>query len=327
MALPAPEAEPSASHPEVSSAVFALRQKFRDFAITTRPDPTLKRDLKAGFLLPYLLDFDALTYGRWAYWFEAMETEALPDRPIPQVDFLSSADPRTRKMLETTLNAIPACGIGWQSMGAWDFFRYFLQWILWGFGHPGYEEPIEPFGCEGASMRLYQITNLCAWMLWPHDYLGELLAENAYGQKQGFFPTPMSLCLMMTQMLMECGEDMRLKTVCDPAVGRGRFLLTASNYSLRLYGQDIDQMMCMATLVNGYLYSPWLVKPLPFLDRDNLDPSKSEQISESITAQAPPHFAEDLAETEFDEALAPNVAPIKKRCRRGEPDSGQGTLF
>jgi hypothetical protein len=49
---------------DTPSTVFILRQQFRDFAINKSPDPNLKRDLKPGFLLPYLLDFDALTYGR-----------------------------------------------------------------------------------------------------------------------------------------------------------------------------------------------------------------------------------------------------------------------
>jgi hypothetical protein len=201
-----------------------------------------------------------------------------------------------------------------------------LQWMLWGFGHPGYEEPQEPFGCEGASMRVYQTLNLCAWMLWPFEYLGDLLAENAYGKRQGFFPTPMSICLMMTQMLME-GEDCRTKTVCDTAVGTGRFLLTASNYSLRLYGQDIDPTVCMATLVNGYLLAPWIVKPFPFLDADNLDTAKSAAISESITAQAPPHIAEQIADTEHDTEEAFRFEPIKKRKRKTEAEVRQGSLF
>ena len=321
-----PDTETPPCDGEVPSAVLALRQEMRDFAINNKPDPALKRDLSAGFLLPYLLRFDELTYGRWEYWFEAMERGELPERPIPQVDFLSSADPRTRKMLETTLNLIPRHG-SWQSMGGWDYFRYLMRWMLWGFGHPGYEEPEEPFGCEGASMRVYQSLNICAWMLWPYEYLGDLLAENAYGKGQGFFPTPMSVCSMMTAMLMETGEDLRAKTVCDPAVGTGRFLLAASNYSLRLYGQDIDPLMCMATLVNGYLFAPWLVRPFPFLDADLLDPRQSKEISDSITAQAPVHVAEQLEETEYDTEEAFKFEPIKKRRRSDKADIRQGSLF
>jgi tRNA G10 N-methylase Trm11 len=130
----------------------------------------------------------------------------------------------------------------------------------------------------------------------------------------------------MTRMLME-GEDCRTKTVCDPAVGTGRFLLTASNYSLRLYGQDIDPTVCMATLVNGYLLAPWLVRPLPFLDADNLDPAQSAAISDSIAAQAPPHIAEQMEKTEYDTEEAFRFEPIKKRRRTKEAETRQGSLF
>lgn len=318
---------PEATTADVPSAVTLLRHKLRDFAITTKPDPNLKRDLEAGFLLPYLLDFDRLIYGRWDYWTQAMMEGALPNRPIPQIDFLDNADSRTRKMLETTLNVIPCHG-SWQSLGGWEYFRYLLQWMLWAFAHPGYTEPVEPSGCEGASLRVYQTLNICAWMLWPYEYLGDLLAENAYGKGQGFFPTPMSLCQMMTQMVMEgTDEETRIQTVCDPAVGTGRFLLTASNYSLRLYGQDIDPLMCMATLVNGYLFSPWLVRPFPFLDAENLDPALSQRVSNSITAQAPPHIAEQIGETIHDTEEAFRFEPIKKRRRKEETDPSQGSLF
>ncbi|MCW3051835.1 MAG: hypothetical protein JWN14_1005 [Chthonomonadales bacterium] len=310
---------------DTPNALHALREQFCNFEIKTTVDKSLSRDLAPGFLLPYLLQFDALTYRRWEYWCEGMERGALPDGPIPKVDWIHMANPRTEKMLETALNTVPQHG-SWQTMGSTEYFRYFLSWLLWGFGHPGYDEPTEPVGCEGASLRLYQVFNLCAWMLWPYDYLGNLLAESAY-RGQGFFPTPMNVCQMTTDMLMGTGEDMRLRTVCDPCVGTGRFLLTASNYSLRLYGQDIDQMMCQATLVNGYLYAPWLVKPFPFLDHDNLDRSQSHRISESITAQAPAHLTELLGDTEFDNIHAPACEPIKKRRRKVAEDLNQGTLF
>lgn len=328
--MPSRAAEPAIGAGSLQNAppshVLCLRQQFENFAITKNPDSKLTRDLEPGFLIPYLLEIDARTYGRWAYWIEAIERCELPERPIPQIDWMPTAHKRTRMMLETTLNAIPRHG-SWQSMGGWEYFKYLLKWMLWGFGHPGYEEPGEPEGCEGASLRVYQLLNLGPWMLFPFDYLGELLAENAYGRKQGFFPTPMPLSVLMAEMLMGSSmEDLRTKTVCDPAVGTGRLLLAASNYSLRLYGCDIDPLMCLATLVNGYLFAPWLVRPLPFLDGDNLDPQQSRAISDSITAQAPPHIAETLGETEHDAAEAFRFEPIKKRRRTSE-EGGQGVLF
>jgi hypothetical protein len=307
--------------------IIRLRKRFEDFPINKKPDPDLKRNLEPGFLLPYLLETDALTYGLWGYWMEAIMCGSLSGRPIPQIDWLTSAHARTRKMLEATLDAIPNHG-SWQSMGGWEYFRFLLRWMLWGFGHPGYGAPAEPFGCEGASMRVYQVLNLGPWMLWPFDYLGDLLAENAYGRKQGFFPTPMHICVMMASVLMEnSDEDMRTQTVCDPAVGTGRLLLAAGNHSLRLYGCDIDETMCMATLVNGYLFCPWLARPFPFLDTANLDPAWSREVSDQISAQAPLHVVEQIGETEHDTEEAFRFEPIKKRRRKSAAEADQGTLF
>ena len=70
----------------------------------------------------------------------------------------------------------------------------------------------------------------------------------------------------------------RLLTVCDSCVGTERLLLHASNFSLRLCGVDLDAMLCLclATLVNGFVLAPWLVKPLPFLDGLQL-PTKKQR--------------------------------------------------
>jgi hypothetical protein len=68
-------------------------------------------------------------------------------------------------------------------------------------------------------------------------------------------------------------SDNRLKSVNEPCVGTGRMLLYASNYSLILSGQDINLTCVKATLVNGYLYAPWMVKPLDFLFADSSPPT------------------------------------------------------
>jgi hypothetical protein len=305
---------------EIPTQILALRERMRDFAINCKPDPTLTRELQPGFLLHYLLDFDHLTYGRWDYWTEAMMTGTLPDRPIPLIDWLDAPDRRTHKMLETALDAIPRHG-SWQSMGAWEYFRYLLAWMLWGFGHPGYDEPAEPAGCDGASMRLYQVLNICTWMLWPYDYLGDLMAENTYGKRQGFFPTPMPICTMLASMLMDGGEDMRTQTVSDPAVGTGRFLLAASNHSVRLCGQDIDQMMCQATIVNGYLFVPWLAKPFPFLTTHDAREERELRPDCFAPTLGVPH----PEATRDDAEIAAGSAPSK--TRRRAQNTGQGSLF
>jgi len=79
-----------------------------------------------------------------------------------------------------------------------------------------------------------------------------------------FYPTPHPVVEFMVRLQMgEATGDMRAKTVCDPAVGSGRMLMHASNYSLRLYGVDIDPTLVKVTLVNGALYAPWILRPFP----------------------------------------------------------------
>ena len=207
----------------------------------------------------------------------------------------------------------------WQGWSSYDYFRYFLNWLLWGFGHPGQEEaPPEPEGCKGASDRLYQIFNIGLLLLYPYDYLGDLLCQNSYGKHNGFFPTPHTLVELMVSMLYDparrAGQEMRTQTVMDPALGTGRMLLHASNHSLHLYGMDIDATMCQATLVNGYLYAPWLVKPLTCLPRDQT----------VATSPLPP-------DTEVDTEESFRFAPIYKGKRKTpDPDeeiARQGLLF
>lgn len=40
-------------------------------------------------------------------------------------------------------------------------------------------------------------------------------------------------------------------------------LLHASNYSLRLYGVDVDALMVKRAVVSSALYAPWMVRPFP----------------------------------------------------------------
>jgi len=85
-------------------------------------------------------------------------------------------------------------------------------------------------------------------------------------------------------------------------------LLVASNYSYRLYGADIDGTVIKATLVNGYLYAPWLVKPFPFLDGPNLDLNQSGAVSDSLARTKPDYY-----ENTTPDPNGRAYEPIKKR--------------
>ena len=324
--------------PAPATHIAELRHRFDGFTVKT-PDPNLRRELNHGWMLPMLLHLDEWLWGRWNYWADLYCAEKLPQAAIPRIPFLDVPHTATRKMVEKSLDCIPSHG-SWQTWGSWQYVSFFLAWLLFGFGHKGQQEiPPEPPGCEGASLRLYQTFCLDAMLLWPHDYFGSLLAESAYGRRQGFYPTPHNVCEMMTRMLFDEARDHRAETMLDPCVGTGRFLLHASNFTLRLYGMDIDPVLCQATLVNGYLYMPWAVRPVPWLDHDlaYLEQSSNKEaqvatecaarLSDRMVETAPPQAESYLKDSVHDTDAQPRFSPLLKRKRGIVPDPTQGSLF
>jgi hypothetical protein len=221
------------------------------------------RPLTHGWLLPVLIECESRCWGRWEHWTRVMEAGELIEEAIPRIEFEAHSASPARKMHENALNSIPRHG-SWQGWSGWTYFDYYLDWLLFAFGHSSQREPPrEPD--NNASGRLWQTFCVEAMLAWPADLLGDLLADNAHGRHSGFFPTPHNVVEMMCRMNFG-DEDCRSKTVCDPCLGTGRMLLHASNYSYRLYGMDINPTVIKAALVNGYCFAPWLVKPFPFFD-------------------------------------------------------------
>jgi hypothetical protein len=242
-------------------------------------------EITRGWMLPYLLKLDVLTWRRWDYWYAlASQPEgehALPAEPIPQIEFMQEgatyADDgtisrlrhvrgqgRARKMWESSFEMVAPYWNGW---GSATYITYLLDWILFGFGQQT-EAPKEPYGAEGCSDRLYEHFDLWPLILWPYDHLGDLFAEMAVGRGAGFYPTPHNVVEMMTLMIMgtEPGsKDPRLLRVLDPAVGTGRAPLFASNYTLCLAGQDVNPVVVKACLVNAYLFAPWMARSIKWV--------------------------------------------------------------
>ena len=121
---------------------------------------------------------------------------------------------------------------------------------------------------------LYRNFDYRTVMLFPSNYLGQLLCESAYGKRRGFYPTPMDLCRLNWMITKGGGNgrnsderaDLRRRSAYDPAVGTGRLLLVASNDCLRLYGQEIDYLCCLITKINLAFYAPWSAIPASFFD-------------------------------------------------------------
>lgn len=320
--------------------------------------PDIHPTLEHGWLLPTLWRMDSILWHRWDYWLTIATTGYLPQEQIPQIlfDQPEFGNRPVMAMLEQCLDAIPQHG-EWISWSSWQYFNYFLDWLLFGFGHHSNRTlPQEPAGCEGASDRLYQLFQLEAMQLYPHDYFASLLAQTNYGKRQGFYPTPMCVCQMMVQMtFLDSGKDTRLLKAGDPCTGTGRFPLAMSNYTLSIIAQDIDETLVRAALVNGYLYAPWFVKPLNNIGGDirvgnsltdtwrsvltghvATEPAQQKQLSDALTssASAREDAASYLANTEYN-SEGIRWEPVLTRRRRSkkhttddsEPTILQGCLF
>jgi hypothetical protein len=255
-AVQAATTEPVSEIEEIYRSIASGEKRWEDYTFIER---TCK-----GWLLPYLLDLDLMFWRRWDYWLETLEAGKLLDRPIPRLHILSGVEEgkEARQMLMTCLEHQRAYAHGITLVD-------FLEWLLWGFGDPDQTERPRKVR-EDLNEFWYRNFNLGLLLKYPKDYFGDIYADERSPmskQRSGFFPTPETVCECMVRMAFG-GEkrDTRSMSVCEPCVGTGRMLMHASNYSLNLWGADIDYGCVLACKVNGYLYMPWLVRPAPWFD-------------------------------------------------------------
>jgi hypothetical protein len=246
--------------------------------------------------------------------------QTLPDEPIPQIEWQYSSE--TEAMLRDTLDCIPPHG-GWCGWSSWEYLRYFLDWVLYGLGHPAYRIlPKEPSDCEGASMRLYQMFDVSLLLMFPEDYLGRILPDlcSKGGQRdRGFFPTPLTVSSMMACMLntksdLSSKQD-RILTVNEPAVGTGSMLLAQSNYTLCAIGQDIDATLLQSALFQFALYAPWYYCPIWWLGHTDLILGNSLTM-ENLTSINAKYWIEEFFEnnevSDSDENLERYIRQIQQ---------------
>jgi hypothetical protein len=187
-----------------------------------------------------------------------LDMDRLLEEPIPQIRF-SSPNRRVFSLLQDW------CTLIGKDCGGWSDFRMLLDWLSWGL----MLTKEEPALSDEVNEKLYRAVDVGPLLEHPYDYLGDFVAQRkANGwNPTGFYPTPHNVVELMVQMTMndqpDDGRDPRIRSVCDPCVGSGRMLLHASNYSLNLYGVDIDPMAVAMCKINGALYAPWLAFGLP----------------------------------------------------------------
>jgi len=195
---------------------------------------------------------------RWGYHLRTLDAGRLLDESIPQIAF-GAPDPKVHGLLHEW------CELVGHDCGGWSDFRTLLDWLSWGLALAN-EEP--SLG-EQVNEKLYRAVDVGPLLEHPYDYLGDFVAQGKARRwnPTAFFPTPHNVVELMVRMTMcdQCndGRDPRTLSVNDPCVGSGRMLLHASNFSLCLFGQDIDVLAVAMCKINGALYAPWLAFPLP----------------------------------------------------------------
>lgn len=209
-----------------------------------------------------LADAHPVSPGRWTHYMRTIEAGHLLDEPIPEISF-SHADPAAMKMIQKCVDLLAHSG------SVWSAFERFVAWLSWGLA-VSKEMPEMPRIEEATAEALYRTFNFEPLLAHPYDYLGEILAGDRAGgwNPNAFFPTPHPVCELITRMCFGDGSDggerdPRLRTVYEPAVGTGRMLLHASNFSYRLTGIDKDKLVVDICLCNGAFYAPWLSFPFP----------------------------------------------------------------
>lgn len=216
-----------------------------------------------GWLVPYrqMAEAHPLVEPRYTYVLQTLEAGKILDTPPPEISFYNELSREVQpglKMLNKLLDQIE------YTVGTWNAMREFCDWLGFALGVTHTPSKLK----FDLQEYLYRTFNLEPLLLYPTDYLGQLLCESNYGKKQGFFPTPMCISDLMARCVGGGGQDYKFAKTEDCAVGTGRLLLAASNFSLRLYGQDIDALCCLITKINLALYAPWSYIPEEYFPAD-----------------------------------------------------------
>lgn len=244
-----------------------------DFLMTEARLPFAADQMKPwdyqGWLLPYIILANAarpdLT-NRWGWWAACHLKGGLVSEPIPHIHFGSEFGSGAKDAFKVIDRCLEIIGSG--TGGSWSAYTDFIEWLAWGCG----VRREKPNLNEKTNEELYRAFNLEPFLTRPSDYLGQHLAERKGKgwNPNAFFPTPHTVCEFMTQINFmnasydgDGAIDSRMMTVCDPALGSGRQLMHASNFSVRLYGMDIDPLVVKICLINGAMFVPWMSFPFP----------------------------------------------------------------
>lgn len=275
---------------------------------------------------------------RWPYYIDTIARGRLLDEPIPQINFGARPPDHSspKKPLEKILEKLGrAHGYGERALNV------FVDWLAYAVGA---DKTRPDYINHDTNEWLYRTFDVSTWLLHPYDILGDLLEDSRGKSKRysGFFLSPPTICEFMANALFDNDVDHRHEKVHEPAVGTGRMLLAASNFTLRLTGTDIDPVCAKIARVNGALWAPSMTFPLPEFFFDESAPRtpitfpksgiiNANGLTYGIAPQLPEDMPAHTSEIEFapvtrdEQPLANGIevepAPISI------DDTNQGLLF
>lgn len=201
-----------------------------------------------------------LVPNRWGFYFKMIELlgEGTPPPKIlekgsfggiPQMDFSRSC-PKAVKNLHACIDIASEGGkFGRQAFAR---FREFLAFAC------GITDIPPSRVSEEAQQELYETFDPVLMLESPHDYLGTIIAE---GTPKGwntlaFYPTPHGVCSLLVGLMGL--TDNIFQAVYEPCCGSGRMLMSASNHSVAMRGEELDLTLVQIVRIYGAFYIPWI---------------------------------------------------------------------
>lgn len=245
-----------------------------------------------GWLMFYIQGWHAdprmlkATGNRWDYYDRTVERGRMLDEPLPYVHYLEHV-PENNPTLKQLEKWVEMC-----EDYSWSSLTYFVHWLGYALGTRAEPSALT----ERAQERLYRNVQMQLLLEHPADYFATMMCVRKGSGKwnpTGFYPTPMTVCRFMVECLFEREKDHRRESVLEPACGTGSMMLHAANFSMNIYGIDIDPLCCAIAAINGALYAPWIAFPLPpicFAREDRaVDVTLPQGIANADTLRNPPH--------------------------------------
>lgn len=282
-----PKIEPKPTKKDIRADVLKYatnwqpKEKLLDLDLTE-----VQKKTYHGWLLPYLGQTESLITGRWEFWAKANQVkqssfveylrhglsdkfleESLYCHEYPSIDF--SEQQKVLDYLYSILSLITKHGASLQSAT-----NYFVDWLLYGFGHEEVKERPKLDIRKNVEVQLYQYVDLFPFLYHSADYFNPVMAEvfpMKQNKEKGFFPTPMTICQLMNQ-ITNPENKVSIDTMNEPCSGTGSLVLAYSNSGgMCVSTTELQELVAKSSLVNYYLYCPQYARPIWYLiDRNEI---------------------------------------------------------